>query len=424
MNELQKSIEPSAYDIETLRRRMEEAEEALRAIGSGEVDALVISTPEGEKVYTLQGSEHPYRIMVETMNEGAATLLEDGTVLYCNKRLAEMLGAPLEQIQGSCFFDFFHGDEKDGFTRLLGKAVKGEARAEMTLKVNGNPTLPVLLSMKSTPIQGSHPAACLVVADLTEQRRSREELEALVSERTTELAQRNRDLEDFASVISHDLQEPLRKVRRFGDLLTGNNLDNLSEEELDYIRRMQEAAVRMSSMIDGLLALSRISTRARPHSAVDLNQAVQEALSLLQTSLEKNKGTVEVDPLPAVEGERLQMQQLFQNLIGNALKFHRPGIPPHVRVSSRQAPGDSRCSTRVQILIEDNGIGFKPEEAALLFQPFRRLVNRNEFEGTGIGLAICRKIVERHGGQISAESAPGRGSTFIVSLPVKQVDRK
>lgn len=420
MQSHKQSTHPIEQEVLELRQRLEEAEEALRAIRSGEVDALVIGTDDGDRIYTLQDSEHAYRVMVETMNEGAATLLEDGTILYCNRRLAEMLGTPLEQMPGASFYRFLGPQEQEQFSRLVSQAVKTEARAELVLLADPLPPLPALLSMRTLPIEGEHPAVCLIVTGLAEQRRSREELEAMVVERTKELAQRNRDLEDFTSVISHDLQEPLRKVKGFGDLLA-QNAGEIGPTEIDYIRRMQEATDRMANMIRDLLALSRISTRANPPQSVDLNQVMQEVLSLLEASLERNGGQVEVAALPVIEAEPVQMQQLFQNLISNALKFHQRGQKPYVQVRSRALPKTDRLPARVEITIEDNGIGFEEEHLDVLFQPFKRLVTRKDYEGIGIGLAICKKIVERHGGEITAKSKPGAGATFFVILPEKQI---
>jgi PAS domain S-box-containing protein len=420
---MQSSVTPSRsleQEVEELRQRVEEAEEALRAIRSGEVDALIIDTEDGECIYTLQNSEHPYRVMVETMNEGAATVLSDGTILYCNECLANMLGMPLEKILGSSIYSYISPLDYDRFSHLLNQAVKGAAREEMTLITNNMPPLPAQLSMRKLPIDGEYPAACLIVTGLAEQRRSREELEAKVVERTAELAQRNRELQDFASVISHDLKEPLRKVQNFGALLIQNSSAHLTTSEIDYIHRMQDAALRMGTMIDGLLALSSITTRSNPHQMVDLNRVARDVVSILETSLERNGGKIEVGELPIIEAEPTQMQQLLQNLIGNALKFHKTGVAPVVRVSSRFVPGPHPNTSRIQILVEDNGIGFEQSDADRLFQPFKRLVGRKEFEGNGLGLAICKKIVDRHFGQISVKSALGLGSTFIVTLPFKQ----
>ncbi len=256
-----------------------------------------------------------------------------------------------------------------------------------------------------------------------ELREAREELELRVRERTEELAKTveklehsNRELEAFASAASHDLQEPLRKIRGFGDTLATGYAAVLDGRGLDYLSRMQSAANRMQKLIDSLLNYSRVTTRAKPFTPVDLGRVVQEVLSDLEFNIQKNGGKVDVGPLPTIEADTTQMRQVFQNLIGNALKFHRPGESPVVEVGSRAGePGF------YDILVKDNGIGFDARHLERIFLPFERLHGRSSmYEGTGIGLAICRKIVERHGGTITAESTPGKGATFILSLPEKQ----
>lgn len=224
----------------------------------------------------------------------------------------------------------------------------------------------------------------------------------------------NRELEQFASVASHDLQEPLRKVRAFGDRLARTCGEEVGDEGRDYIRRMNGAAERMQRLIDDLLTFSRISKAEAVRDAVDLEEVAREVLGDLEARLEQTGGRVEVGTLPTVEANRLHMQQLLQNLIGNALKFHRPGEPPVVRVH-----GATRRNGRelASVVVEDNGIGFDEQHAERIFSVFQRLHGRGEYEGTGIGLALCRKIAEQHGGTITAASAPGSGSTFIVTLP-------
>jgi signal transduction histidine kinase len=180
---------------------------------------------------------------------------------------------------------------------------------------------------------------------------------------------------------------------------------------------MQQSAGRMRVMVDGLLQLSRLSTQAQPFQRVDLCQIVQEVLSDLEAQIRRTAGVVEVGELPTLKADPLQMRQLFQNLIGNALKFQPPGQAPRVKVSSSPLGPWS-----VQIWVEDNGIGFDLEKAEQLFQPFKRLVGKSEYEGTGLGLAICRRIVERHGGEISVRSQVGRGTTFAVTMPTSRRD--
>ena len=242
-----------------------------------------------------------------------------------------------------------------------------------------------------------------------------------------ELARSNAELQQFASIASHDLQEPLRKIQAFGDRLKTKCNEALTEQGRDYLDRMQNAAGRMQTLIDDLLMLSRIKTKAQPFVPVDLAQVIQEVLSDLEVRIDETKGQVEVGSLPTIEADSLQMRQLLQNLIGNALKFHPKTEPPKVRIYSQllndeeqQPTGNSITPTHCQIVVEDNGIGFDEKYLDRIFNVFQRLQGRSEYEGTGMGLAICRKIAERHGGSLTAESTPGQGATFIVTLPIKQ----
>lgn len=243
--------------------------------------------------------------------------------------------------------------------------------------------------------------------------------------RRQELASANAELQQFASIASHDLQEPLRKIQAFGNRLKEKSGEALSDQGRDYLERMQNAAGRMQTLIDDLLTLSRITTRARPFVPVNLAQVVQEVLSDLEVRIQQTEGRVEVGELPTIEADPVQMRQLLQNLIGNALKFHRDEEPPIVRIYSqvfvsqeRQSAEDSVSAELYQIIVEDNGIGFEEKYLDRIFNVFQRLHSRSEYEGTGMGLAICRKIAERHGGSITAKSAIRRGAKFIVTLPI------
>jgi PAS domain S-box-containing protein len=227
----------------------------------------------------------------------------------------------------------------------------------------------------------------------------------------------NRSLEQFAFVASHDLQEPLRKIDAFSDSLRRHLGDQVTAETADYLERMQSASRRMRAMIDGLLELSRVNSRGRDFDEVDLTQVASEALANLEERVHASGGEVSIDPLPVIEADALQMRQLFQNIVGNALKFHRKDTPPRVSVSGAVNGADTPAVT---ITIADNGIGFEEQNAERIFQPFTRLHGRSEFEGTGMGLAIVQKIVERHHGRIEVHSMPGEGSVFRIILPLTQ----
>jgi light-regulated signal transduction histidine kinase (bacteriophytochrome) len=229
-----------------------------------------------------------------------------------------------------------------------------------------------------------------------------------------QLENSNRDLQEFAFVASHDLQEPLRKIEAFGAALVETST-NLSEKQVIFIERMRNAASRMRGMVNDLLMLSRVDRSAAPFSHIDLTQVASDSLSTLEIQVRRTGAAIKVDELPKVEADASQMHQLLQNLIGNALKFHRKETPPQVKIYSRL-----KAPAAVQIFVEDNGIGFPESEAERIFQPFQRLVGRSDYEGSRMGLSICRKIVERHNGSITAHSQLGQGSTFIITLPFRQ----
>ncbi len=254
-----------------------------------------------------------------------------------------------------------------------------------------------------------------------ELRKSRDDLELRVGERTAELSATvarlelvNAELQEFAFVASHDLQEPLRKIQTFCDMAKKRCAPVLDITSQQYLDRVINSASRMRQLLSDLLQFSRVAAKPEPFEKIDLVKIVREAADVFEKTLKNTGALVDIESMPAIEADESQMLRLFQNLIGNALKFRSNGIPK-VKVYGKLV-GRGLC----EILIEDNGIGFDQQFAELIFRPFQRLHNRNEYEGTGMGLAICRKIIERHGGSIRARSEPGKGSTFIIRLPVKQ----
>lgn len=258
-----------------------------------------------------------------------------------------------------------------------------------------------------------------------------EDLETKIAERTQELsvfseelARSNRELEDFAFVASHDLQEPLRKIRAFGNRLESGYNDVIDERGKDYLARMLNAAERMSMLISDLLAFSRVSTRGKEFGEVDLNRAINSVIDDLEIAIDEKSAEINVSDMPVIRGDKSQLEQLFLNLISNALKFQSEGVKPIVSINATNAlPEDtsdiliSEEYEWIKITVTDNGIGFEQSFAEKIFAPFQRLHGRSEYKGTGIGLAVCRRIVERHNGQINAISKPGEGATFSIILP-------
>jgi signal transduction histidine kinase len=242
---------------------------------------------------------------------------------------------------------------------------------------------------------------------------------------TQKLEHSNRELIDFAYVASHDLQEPLRKIEAFGDRLIKKYSDILPEDGKMFVDRMHNAASRMRRLINDLLSYSRVTTNAKPFQPISLSNVLTEVLSDLQIAIEENNATIDADELPVIEGDPTQVRQLLQNLIGNALKFRKSDVRPILKIrTSRLAPSEDKTVAGALVIeIEDNGIGFDNQFKEQIFTIFQRLHSRNEYEGTGIGLATCRKIVERHGGTITAEGKPGEGSKFVITLPQNSTSR-
>jgi len=268
-----------------------------------------------------------------------------------------------------------------------------------------------------------------ITTDITEVKRAESALrdsEEKLRQSATQLERSNRELQDFAYVASHDLQEPLRKIVVFGDRLKEKYATALDEGAGDYLERMQKAATRMQKLINDLLAFSRVTTKSRPFAPVNLREVASEVLEDLEGRLESVKGRVELGGLPTIDAEPLQIRQLLQNLIGNALKFHRPEESPVVKVTAELVHDHATTSTDgfngsqqfCRLIVADNGIGFEEKYLDKIFNVFQRLHTRNDYEGTGMGLAIAKKIAHHHNGDITARSQPGCGATFIVTLPV------
>jgi PAS domain S-box-containing protein len=264
------------------------------------------------------------------------------------------------------------------------------------------------------------------LGQVIQRKRAEEKLRSLA----LRLERSNRELKDFAFIASHDLQEPLRKIQAFGGRLTSCCRDKLGDQGRDYLERILKAAGRMQLLISDLLAFSRVESAAQPFAPCDLGSIVKEVINDLEASIEEAGARIKITGLPLLEADETQMRQLFQNLLSNALKFRREGISPEILVQGDLVEPATAKETRqtdeklYRIVVQDNGIGFDEKYSDRIFSLFERLHGRDRYEGTGMGLATCRKIVERHRGSISGSSVPGVGSTFTVILPCKQGRRR
>ncbi|MCI0398630.1 MAG: ATP-binding protein [Chloroflexi bacterium] len=364
----------------------------------------------------LRRSEEKYRTILENIEEGYYETDLSGNFTFVNDSVCNILARPKSEILNTGYRQWIDPDSVDRVSisfEMAHEATNPAKVVECKLQARSDGAQFVELSTLLLRNRAGEPVGFRgTIRDITKRKQS----EQLLIERIA-LERSNRELEQFAYVASHDLQEPLNKIHLFGDRLQATSGAKLDEAGYYYLERMQNAAVRMQSLIDNLLTLSRVTTRGQPFTPVNLAMVAQEVVSDLEARLAQSGGQIEIGELPVVDADPVQMHQLLQNLIGNGLKFHQPDARPFVRIYSRVS--EPRC---VDIVVEDNGIGFEEKHLERIFQPFQRLHAHSEYEGTGMGLAICQRIAERHGGQIAARSILGQGATFIVTLPVLQAE--
>lgn len=357
------------------------------------------------------------------IDEAAIVAITDksGKITYVNKKFCAISKYSQDELLGNThriINSHFH--PKDFFidmwkTISQGKTWEGEIRnrAKDGTFYWVNTTIVPFMDAEGKPEQ-----YVSVRYEITERKLAEEQLKIY----SKKLEVSNQELQDFASVAAHDLQEPLRKIQTFSDRVKIKAKDTISSEAFDYLERVQASAKRMQILINDLLTYSRVTTKANPFSQVSLNKIVNQVKSDLEIRIEQTSGIVDVSDLPNIDADPTQMHQLFQNLISNALKFHKPSSNPIVKVSASiiDDPEIDRHGKTCEITVADNGIGFDQKYVDRIFTIFQRLHGRHEYEGTGIGLAVCRKIIDRHGGRITAQSQLDQGTTFIILLPIKQ----
>jgi two-component system sensor kinase FixL len=395
-------IHRDSGDLENLERSLAEAHARKHAILESSLDPIITIDHEG---------------VITEFNRAA-----EQTFGYSRNKI---IGTKPSDVLFPASMDPSHKDRIERYLSAGEGSMLGKRAEVEVVRANGE-TFPAELAMTISMEQGAA-VMSFYVRDIS----ARKKAEAEQARYAAELERSNQELEQFAYVASHDLQEPLRKIRTFSDRLLLKQAERLDDDGRECLERMQSAATRMQSLIDGLLTLSRVTTRGHNFDVVDLSQIAAEVVSDLDQQIERLQAVVEVGKLPTIQADPMQMRQLIQNLIGNALKYHREGVPPVVNVSARyvhgpesrkagQSPKDEQC----RLVVEDNGVGFDEKYAERIFGIFQRLFPRDVYEGTGIGLAICRRIAERHGGTITAHSVPDQGSSFEVLLPAAHPKRK
>jgi len=375
----------------------------------------------------LNDSEAHKHAILESALDPIITINHEGVITEFNRAAESVFGYARQLVLGTrpsevLFPPSKMAGQQDRIDRYLeaGEGSMLGKRVEVTAIRSNGEVFPAEMAMTLNREHGL-PVMTFFVRDISQQKRAEEEQARYAAE----LERSNKELEQFAYVASHDLQEPLRKIRTFGDRLQMICGESLDPNAAECLQRMQNAAERMQALIHGLLTLSRVTTKGQEFVPVDLAKVAVEVVSDLEVEIERTGARVEIGKLPTIQADPLQMRQLLQNLIGNALKFRREGEPPVVKVQARfvrgrehRETGESPAEEQCRITVEDNGIGFETKYADRIFGIFQRLHTREVYQGTGIGLAICRKIAERHGGTIVAQSTVGHGSTFEVVVPV------
>lgn len=424
MKEL-KSYNDLLAENEQLRHQLEDASDTIEAIRTGQVDALIVQGKDGHELYTLKTADQTYRVFIEKMTEGAVTLNQAGIILYSNTRFAQMVDRPLSNVLGLHFEDFIAPENKLNFKQLLAGAWEQDCKGEMLLTGANNTLIPFQLSLTTLDLDEGF-SMSVILTDLTIQKEHQLKLKLNNEQLATmnhALEISNNDLQQFASVASHDLQEPLRKILIFSSMLREKHFIEMNAELRQYLDKIIYSSNRMKNLVIDILNYSRLSQNNQNFEEVDLNFLITELLDDFEINIQEKKANIQVEKLPVIMANKGQMRQVFQNLISNALKFSNPAKPPHIlikEIESLPVQGHDVKKMR-SISISDNGIGFDEKFTPEIFTLFQRLNPKDKYEGTGIGLAITKKIIDKHNGTIKAVSKVGEGAEFIIALPEVQM---
>jgi PAS domain S-box-containing protein len=394
-------LKPSGrLELDELRQRLQEAEETLDAIRSGEVDALVVSGPAGEKVFTLEGAEHPYRVLVESMNEGAISLSKDGTVLYCNSAFARMVGISLDQVMGHDATEFVPTEDRDALKKLIKQGLREAIRAEMTLLPNSGACLPTQFSLNPVDLEGK-PSIGVIVTDLSERKRQQE----------AEAAVRMRD--EFLAIASHELRTPLSTlVLRLG-LLERHAVSGDLNQVQASVDRAKDQTERMRRLVDRLLDVSQLASGKLKLELEqgDLGEVVKEAVERFSEVASNAKCEVRLSVASGIKTQldKFRLDEAIGNVISNAIKYGG-GKPIDIELKSK--------ANKATLAVQDRGIGIPEEDLSRIFGRFERTSISRNYGGLGLGLYIAKQVIEQHDGSIRAENRPGGGARIVIELPL------
>ncbi len=414
------SQEDVLLENEQLKARLAETEATLDAIRNGEVDAIVVSGENGEKIFTLTSAETPYRIIIEEMEEGAVTVSEDGIILFCNRRFSQILELPMSQIIGKRYADFLEECDREKFDAMLGESMEGRIKDEITRLDKNGELFYLHISMCALP-EGMLGKVCIIVTDITELKKHQLNLESMVRERTAEINKANLELAELNttkdklfSIIAHDLRGPFTSLLGFSDLLI-QNLQHYDRAKFEQIvNHINNAAKNAYSLLENLLLWARSQNKQMLFAPRTVNLfGVTRDVILSLTSIGSIKNIRMNNKVPAelkVCADVNMLTAILRNLISNAVKFSNPGGEVEIEAFSI---GDD-----VEISVKDNGVGMNETIKNSLFQTVSNVTRAgtaNE-KGTGLGLMICKEFIEKHQGTIRLESEAGKGTKFTFRL--------
>jgi PAS domain S-box-containing protein len=386
-------------ELEDLRQRLREAEETLDAIRSGEVDALVVAGPSGEKIFTLKGAEHPYRVLVESMNEGAVSLSTSGVILYGNSAFARMVGVPLDQIMGTDLTQFVPAQQRESLTNLIAQSSRESVRAEMIVEDISGVTLPTQFSFNPINLEEGTTIG-VIITDLSERKRN-EQAEAAV---------RMRD--EFLAIASHELRTPLSTLMLRLGLVERYAVKGDLDQVAPAVSRAQDQAARIGRLVDRLLDVSQLAKGKieLQMADCDLGKVVEGVIERLieQASNAGSKFSLSLAHGINVRADKFRLEEAITNVVMNAIKFGR-GRPIDIEVTSRDRSA--------VVTVQDRGIGIPPEDLSRIFGRFEQTTTSRNYGGLGLGLYIANQIVEQHGGTIRAENRHNGGACIVIEIP-------
>ncbi|KUJ59333.1 PAS domain-containing sensor histidine kinase [Flavobacteriaceae bacterium CRH] len=411
------NIESLQAEIASLKEQLYESNSIVDAIKQGDVDALVVNTNGSPQLYSLETADYTFRLLIEKFEQGALSISKNGLILYCNNYFSKLVGVPSEKIIGTYLNEYFYNP--DNFIALIEALKFGITAHEILFKTNRNiKNFPAHISL--TDLEPSVDAIGIVVTDLTEKKKYEEALirhQKELEEKINELNKTNKNLEEFIHVISHDLKEPLRKIVMHNGKIDGSYLN---ETDARSINVMKSSALRLNSLVDDLVQYSS-HTAQEERTQINLAQIISEVQDDLEIIITDKKAKIIIGKLPLIQASKVQMRQLFSNLITNAIKYSKTDTEPIIEISQienfeSEVPNEANLFVKIQV--KDNGIGMEKNHLNKIFTIFQRLHARSEYSGNGIGLAICKKIMENHSGKITVESNLNEGTTFNLFFPI------